>query len=201
MSGNSKRSAFSFWNQKPPQQAVSSITFSGVTYRSRMWDIFLAAFLITQASVANHKNRKGCDPLLSFDERLLMSNCVVKLLGDFKALVCLIIIRNMNWHGKKWEGKQPIQVGASVFERGTMCTPDSDDRSIRAFPISVTATAGGPLWYILLSVCVFVVVGCGSGESAENTCWGTTVATGIPRKIKETKRHCSSSRPVFSSLL
>lgn len=61
-----------------------------------------------------------------------------------------------------------------------------------AFPISVTATAGGPSWCILLCVCVCVYMGCvcvvpwcGNGDSAENICWSTTVATGIPWTIKK----------------
>lgn len=32
---------------------------------------------------------------------------------------------------------------------------------------------------------VCAVMGCGSGDSAENTCCGTTVATGIPESIRK----------------
>lgn len=66
-----------------------------------------------------------------------------------------------------------------------------------AFP-SVTATAGGPSWYILLCVCVCVVIGCGSGDFAGNTCWGTTVATSIPGKIRQLN---GIVQTIFSSLL
>lgn len=73
-----------------------------------------------------------------------------------------------------------------------------------AFPISVTTTAGGPSWYILLCVWrggVCAVMGCGSGDSAENTCWGTAVAAGIPEKTWEKEQPCANPEPMFSSPL
>lgn len=87
--------------------------------------------------------------------------------------------------------KEPDRVDLRCM-RERMCVCVSQILMIEVFwefPISVTTTAGGPSWYILLCVCVCVegggcvcaVIGCG----VENTCWGTTVATGIPEKIRK----------------
>lgn len=99
-------------------------------------------------------------------------------------------------HFEKHHGgvKEPDHVDLGCLSVGKgMCMADFEDRSIWGVPHIGHCNS----WWSLMAhssvwVCVYVgvgcvcaVMGCESGDSVPNTCWGTSVASSIIEKIRK----------------